>query len=118
MDVHEFFTGYPRSRAIFDRLLEAAMALGPLGLRVTKTQVALVRSKPFAWVWIPEVHLRRAAAPLVLSFSFRERRPWIGWKEIYRAAPNRFTHHLELWSPEEVDADVRQWLREAWEGSA
>jgi hypothetical protein len=118
MDVEEFFAEYPVSRDIFAKLWEAASALGPIDSRVSKTQVALVRSKPFAWVWIPEMHLRRQSAPLVLSFSFRESRSWSRWKEIYQAAPHRFTHHLELWSPEEVDMDVRAWLREAWQGSA
>jgi hypothetical protein len=72
----------------------------------------------FALVWIPERHLRRKAVPLVLTFSFRERRPWPRWKEIYEVAPRRFTHHLELWSPADVDEEVRAWLTEAWERDA
>ena len=117
MDVDEFFAPYPESKSIFDRVWAAASALGPVGLRISKSQVAVVGSKPFAWVWIPEMYLRRQAAPLVLTFSFRESRPWSRWKEIYQAAPRRFTHHLELWSPEDVDVDVKAWLQEAWEDS-
>lgn len=117
MNLDEFFAPYPDSRPIFDRVLEAAQALGAVQLRVTRSQVALVRERPFAWAWIPEKYLRRKAAPLVLSFSFRESRPWPRWKEITEAAPHRFTHHLELWSAEDMDEAAQGWLREAWETS-
>lgn len=115
MDVDQFFAGRDESRLIFDQVLLAAGALGPIELRVKKTQIALVHRRAFAWTWVPEMHLRRPAAPLVLSLSFGERRPWPRWKEIYEAAPGRFTHHLELWSPAEVDDEVRAWLKAAWE---
>jgi hypothetical protein len=118
MDVHEFFGEHAESKLIFDEVWRTASSLGPLELRVTKSQVALVRDKPFAWVWIPAMYLRRDSALLVLTFSFREPRPWSRWKEIYEAAPRRFTHHLELWSPEDVDEEVRAWLQEAWEKDA
>ena len=118
MDVEEFFANYPESKPIFDRVWTTAGSLGQIKAKVTKSQVALVRSRPFAWVWIPTMYLRRKAAPLVLTFSFGERRQWHRWKEIYQAAPHRCTHHLELWSPEEVDEEVREWLREAWDRSA
>ena len=29
--------------------------------------------------------------------------------------PGRFTHHLELFSLEEVDEEVENWLNEAWQ---
>jgi hypothetical protein len=113
MDVGEFFDPYPESRAIFDRVLSAVETLGEAELRVTKSQVALVCEKPFAWAWIPKMYLRGNPAPLVLSFSFPEPRPWPRWKEIYRAGNHRFTHHLELRAPEDVDEAVAGWLREA-----
>ena len=28
--------------------------------------------------------------------------------------PGRFAHHLELWSAEESDDQVRNWLGESW----
>jgi len=114
VDLEEFFAGYPGSRAIFDEVYATAVVLGPLDLRISNSQVALVDGKAFAWLWIPKKYLRGVTAPLVLTLSYRERRPWGRWKEIYQAAPRRFTHHLELWSPGEVDEAVRGWLREAW----
>lgn len=115
MEISEFFAGRAPSKLIFDQVLSAANSLGSVEVRVTKSQIALARNKPFAWAWVPEMHLGRKAAPLVLTFSFTEPRSRPHWKEIYQAAPGRFTHHMELWSPEDVDEEVRVLLQEAWD---
>jgi hypothetical protein len=114
MELADFFDGYAESRVIFDAVWAAAQALGPVALRVTKSQVALeLEGRPFAWLWIPAKHLGRKAAPLVLTLSFRQPQPWSRCKEIYQAAPGRYTHHLELWRPEDVDEQALEWLQVA-----
>jgi hypothetical protein len=119
MEPTVFFHDHPESKPLFDAVWAAAEALGPVRMRVSKSQIKLLASdRPFAWLWVPGKYLLRKAAPLVLSFSFRGPRPWFRWKEIYRAAPGRFTHHLELWSIEEFDLEAREWLRTAWEEHA
>jgi len=111
----DFFTGHDLSRAIFNSISAAVEATGPAEVRVSKSQVAFRRRINFAMVWMPEQYLRRKAAPLVLTFSFRHRDPSPRWKEIVEPAPGRFTHHLELYAPAEVDDEVRGWLQAAWE---
>ncbi len=54
----------------------------------------------------------------MLTLSFRFRDPSPRWKEIVEAAPGYFTHHLELFFPEEIDAEVRGWLAAAWAAAA
>jgi hypothetical protein len=115
MDLDDFFAGRPESRRIFDAIMVAVGAFGQVSLRVSRSQVALVLDKTFAVVWIPEMYLQRPAAPLVLTVSFPESREWERWKEIYQVGAHRFTHHLELWAPEEVDSEVLDWLKEARE---
>jgi hypothetical protein len=112
MELADFFHGYAESKVIFDNVWATAQTIGPVAARVSKSQIAVeLEGRPFAWLWIPAKHLGRRAAPLVLTLSFRRPQPWSRWKEIYQAAPDRFTHHLELWRPEDVDADVLEWLR-------
>ena len=53
-------------------------------------------------------------APLVLTILLRHRINSARWKQIVQPAPGRFTHHLELYDPAEIDEDVGTWLREAW----
>ncbi len=114
MELEDFFHGQPASRELFEAVREAVEAIGPAEMRVTKSQVAFWRRRPFAMVWMPEQYLRRKAAPLVLTLSFRRRDPSPRWKSIVEPAPGRFTHHLELYSTGDIDEEVRGWLKEAW----
>ncbi len=113
----EFFEGYPRSRKIFDRLQQVIADLGPSEIRVTRSQVAFRRRAAFAWAWVPAKYLHGEVAPLVLTHGRSHRDPSPRWKEIVKIAPGRLTHHLELWSSREVDAQVRGWLQEAWQAA-
>ncbi len=96
----------------------AVEALGPVEVRVTRSQVAFRRDRAFAWTWVPDRYLRGHHAPLVLTLSFPARDASPRWKPMVAPSPMRFTHHLELRSPAEVDDEVRGWLREAWGAAA
>jgi hypothetical protein len=110
-----FFAGHDDARQIFEAVLSAVARAGPADLRVGKSQIAFRRRIAFAWVWMPEKYLKREAAPLVLTVGLRRRDPSPRWKQVVEPAPGRFTYHLELCAPEDVDAEVAIWLREAWE---
>lgn len=110
----EFFEGRVEARAIFDALSNAIAALGPAKMRVSKSQVAFRRRIGFAYAWTPDRYLGGEAAPLVLTVGLRQRDDSPRWKSIVEPSPGRFTHHLELRSPEEIDAEVLAWLQEAW----
>lgn len=114
----DFFAGREESARIFETLHSAIGDLGPAELRVTKSQIAFRRRKAFAWAWLPGRYLRGEHAPLVLTLSLRRKDPSPRWKEIVEPAPGRFTHHLELGSPEDIDNDIRAWLQEAWADAA
>jgi hypothetical protein len=114
----EFFSGRDESRRIFGTLRAAIELLGPVEIRVTKSQVAFRRRKAFAWAWVPGRYLRGRHAPLVLSLSFAERDSSRRWKEVVEPVPGRFTHHLELHTASEIDDEVRCWLQQAWEAAA
>lgn len=113
--LNAFFAGYSESRMLFDFLLPTITAAGESEMKVSKSQIAFRRKRAFAWVWIPERHLGRRAAPLVLSLSFPQRDASPRWKEIIEPYPGRFMHHLEIHAPGEIDEEVGAWLRAAWE---
>ena len=115
MTLDEYFEGRQDSRQLFETLRETINTLGETRLRVTKSQIAFYHRKAFAWAWIPGIYLHnRPTAPLVLTVAMRRRDPSPRWKEIVEPYPGRFTHHLELYSPAQIDPEVRTWLREAW----
>lgn len=116
MMLDQFFAGREESRAVFDAVRRAIDALGPVQMRVTRSQVAFRRRRAFAWAWVPGQYLRRRdLPPLVLTVALRRRDPSPRWKEIVEPVPGRYTHHLELRFAADVDEEVSRWLREAWE---
>ena len=117
MDIDRFFTGKAQSRQLFDALQQTLKRIGPYELRVSKSQIAFHRQKAFAWVWMPGQYLRGNLAPLVLTLSFSHPDASPRWKEIVEPYPGRFTHHLELNSVADIDDQVRDWLKRAWENA-
>ena len=118
MTPDEFFAGQEQSQQLFEAVRQEIESLGENSLRVTKSQIAFRRRRGFAWVWMPGMYLKRETPPLVLTLSLPRRDGSPRWKEIVEPYPGRFTHHLELYDPADIDEDVRSWLREAWEAGA
>lgn len=106
--------GHPESAAIYAVVVDAIRALGDVELRVGRSQIGFRRRRSFAWLWRPGQHLKGERPPLVLSLGLRRRDGSARWAEVVEPYPGRFTHHLELRSPAQVDDEVRAWLREAW----
>lgn len=116
--VEEYFDGFDQSRSLYDAVVTMLNEIGSYERRVTRSQVAFRRRTTFAWVWMPEKYLRRAAAPLVLTVDLHRHDGSPRWKQVVEPHPGRFTHHLELTSAEQLDDEVRCWLREAWKRAA
>ena len=114
MTLDEFFAGHADSWQLFEVLRSAIEDLGPVEMRITKSEVAFCRKKAFAWAWTPGRYLHGKHALLVLTLGFRQRDASPRWKEIVEPKPGRFTHHLELHSTTDIDDEVRTWLQAAW----
>ena len=118
LTLDEYFSDHDDSRALYQAVAAALSAIGEYEQRVTKNQVAFRRQRAFAWVWMPGKYLRGDVAPLVLTLDLRRRDASPRWKEVVEPRPGLFTHHLELYSATDIDAEVLSWLREAWEKAA
>lgn len=113
-EIKAFFAGRPEAAAVFDVLRLIIDELGPATIRVSKSQVAFSRStRTFAWAWTPGRWLRGTHAPLVLSIAFDHEVASPRWKEVVQPSPGRWMHHLEIWSRDDLDDEVRGWLRDA-----
>lgn len=101
---------------LYAEVCRAVAGLGEAGMRPGRSQVAFRRRRTFAAVWMPRQYLGRGA-PLVLTIYLPARDPSPRFKEVVEPAPGRFTHHLELRGPGDVDEEVLGWLRRAWEAA-
>jgi predicted transport protein len=117
MTIEDFFEGRAGSRHIYDAIAREISTIGKICIHVSKSQIAFKRRRNVATVWVPAHYLKGDVAPLVLTLSFPKQDPSDRWKEIIQISSNRFTHHLELYNPSDIDDQVKGWLRVAWEAA-
>jgi hypothetical protein len=117
MTPEEYLAGDEEAQKLFAAVTAAIAEIGPATIHPSKSQIAFRRQRNFAWVWRPGKYLKGKVAPLVLTLVFTMRSDSARWKEIVEPKPGSFTHHLELYTPADVDDEVRDWLRAAWEAA-
>ena len=115
--ITDYLAAHKDSAALLDILRSLIAEIGPVQERVSKSQVAFGRKRTMAWAWAPGQYLTGNVAPLVLTLDFPSRHTSPRWKEIVETASSRFTHHLELRDKGDLDAEVREWLRAAWDAA-
>jgi hypothetical protein len=104
MDEDAFFEGHPNARSNFEAVQAAALSIGAVETRVSRSQDGFYHHKrPVASAWRPAQYLKGERPPLVLTVYLRRRDPSPRWKEVVEPRPGRFTHHLEFRSCDEVD---------------
>lgn len=114
----EHLAAHPESVLLLEAVRDALRGIGPTTERMTRSEVVFARDLSVVRAWVPGQYLDGRGAPLVLSFDLPGRHPSPRWKEIVEVRPGRFMHHLELWTIDDLDAEVQGWLRHAWEATA
>jgi predicted DNA-binding protein (MmcQ/YjbR family) len=107
--VEQHFSGRAdHVRRIYDTIVKASSALGPFEQDPKKTSIHLNRRTAFAGV-----QTRKDALILTLKSdrAIRHRRV----HKMEQTSAKRWHFDVRLASPEEVDDQIRQWLRAAYE---
>ncbi|NHW47874.1 hypothetical protein HAV21_13435 [Paenarthrobacter sp. MSM-2-10-13] len=115
-DAESFFDGSPQGLAICRAFLAVVGGLGDFRVNLSKSQIALRRHRGFAYLWRPDKYVH-SRVPAVLSLALPYELGSPRFKEVVHPAPSVWMHHLELHDPSMVDAEVRQWIREAFEAA-
>ena len=113
-EVLAFLGGDPRKIAIFEAYEGAVLSCGESAMRVTKTQVSWGNPFLFAMLSHPRRAADRRAGALLATFGLHRRLDSPRILQAVEPYPGRWTHHLLLARPEEVDGEVAAWLAEAW----
>src|SRR5882724_11204040 len=98
-------------RQIYDRLLKATGKFGPLSEEPKKTSIHLMNQTAFAGV-----ATRKSVLVLTIKSDRKLSSPRIHKSE--QTSANRFHHEVKLTSAAEVDAELVQWLKDAYALSA
>jgi hypothetical protein len=96
---------------IYDGLLKSAKKFGPVREEPKKTSIHLMNQTAFAGV-----ATRKSALVLTIKSDRKLSSPRIHKSE--QTSANRFHHEVKLTSPAEVDAELVQWLKDAYALSA
>jgi len=118
VNLHHFFAGRDASRAVFEAVQDAVQSIGLTEVRVSRGQIGFRRDRPFVFAWIPDIYFGRTDIALVLTIALPRHVDSPKWSQIVEASPGHFMHHLALRKPRDVDAEVVEWLREAWSVAA
>ena len=115
-DILFFFDREPQALSLFELLCEQAMARWPSStLRVQKTQITFSARFGFAWFWLPDRRVKGCPeAKLMVSFGLDHR---VESPRIFAAVepyPNRWTHHVPVATPAELDGELLDWLEQAY----
>jgi hypothetical protein len=114
----EFFADHPIGLTVLRWALHELADLGPLTVRVSKSQVALRRRKGFAYLWLPGRYLKRPRSELVLSIALPDQVDSARFKQVVHPAQHVWMHHLEIGGVDVLDAEAASWLRAAYEHAA
>jgi hypothetical protein len=107
--VGQHFVGRdPIVRAIYDRILTAAKALGPIEEDPKKTSIHLNRRSAFAGI-----ATRKDALILTIKSSSDIRSQRIFRRD--QASANRWHLEIRVTDPTEVDPELTSWLKNAYE---
>ncbi len=95
-------------RATYDAVLRAAQALGPVREEAKKTSIHLVRSSAFAGV-------ATRSTSLILTLKASSKVTSSRVRRAEQTSANRWHLEIPLATPADVDAELRAWLKQAYE---
>ncbi len=115
LDERFFFDKAEKKQNLYAALVTKLTARCPdFDVRVSKTQISFCSRHIFAMVSLPRRKVNGRSDYLLVSFglAYQKDSPRI-WQSV-EAYPNRWTHHVPVFSEAELDEELLDWLHEAY----
>lgn len=120
-DVLFFFDKSPEALPLYEAFEERVLSeFDDVRIRVQKTQISFSNKHNFAFVsFLPVRKAKdRPAVYIVVTFGLCRQAVSPRIDVATEPYPNRWTHHVLIAAPEEIDNKLMAWVREAYEFSA
>lgn len=113
--IDRLFAPYPMARERFEEIRSFIATLGPVTVTGARSQVAFAARRKFAWVWLPQRVVRnRPDHAVALTFASDHEIDDPRIAEAVKVGAHRWTNHVMIEHPQDLDDTVRRWLREAY----
>ena len=120
-DILFFFQAHPDALPIYEALESAILAqVEGVSIKVQKTQISFYNPRMFACASFLPARKKKDRPDPWLTVTFGLDRPVRSPRIdiVTQAQPNRWTHHVLLAGPEEIDGELMEWIQKAAEFSA
>ena len=117
IDALRFFDQKPYAYSLYQRFRDRVLAeIGEASIKVQKTQITFSNRRVFACVSQMRVRKKRELPEeyIVVTFGLNHSVDAARIAVKTEPYPNRWTHHVLVSSPEDIDAELMNWVREAY----
>lgn len=116
--IESLFRNRTKALELFKIVQSYIEGLGSVNTEATKTQISFGTDRKFAWVWLPQIWIKKQPdKSIVVTFSLDRRIQDERVKEAVEPRPGKWTHHVVIEKASDFDDDVRDWIMEAWDKS-
>lgn len=111
-----FFSKAPQAMTLYEAFLaQINDAFDGVTIKVQKTQIAFANRYQFAFVSLPRGKVKgKPDAALIVTFGLEREvvdpRIWVATQPY----PGRWTHHVALSRVDEIDAQLMDWVKQAY----
>lgn len=113
-----FFQGHEKAMELYETFVQKlAETVGEVKVKVSKTQIAFAGRYQFAFVSFAKVcpAKDRPENYMVITFGLDHREASPRIQVATEPYPGRWTHHIQVSAPEEMDEELMGWVKEAAE---
>nr|WP_305136055.1 DUF5655 domain-containing protein [uncultured Schaedlerella sp.] len=111
-----FFNSRPQALPLYELFEQKLLSeLGSVNIKVQKTQIAFSNKHNFAFVSFLPVRKakERPETYIVITFGLGRRVESPRIDAAVEPYPNRWTHHVLISDPDEIDEELMGWVKEA-----
>ena len=116
IDILFFFGEHMDALPIYERLEDAILSRIPdVKTKIAKTQITFANKRGFAFVSFNPCRKAkdRPAVWMTVTFGLGYRKESSRIDAATEAYPNRWTHHVMVGTPDEIDEELLDWIQEA-----
>ncbi len=116
MDVAHFFRTMPKAMPLYEVVKDNILSnFEDVAVKIQKSQISFVSNKSFAYVWLPIRKMKnRPENYIILTFGLSYHIQSLRIVETVEPYPNRWTCHVIIQDPSEIDDEIIGWLRQAY----